>query len=175
MTGQADLDVGLGDDERRFDEWYHREYRRVVALVYTLAGSRTAAEELTQDAFLEAHKRWGVVSTYADPGGWVRKVAMNKARSAFRRRSAEARAYARHLGRERQLPAELPESSHEFWAAVRALPTKQAQVIALHYLEDRPVDDIADVLDVSPGTVKTHLHRGRRTLAARLGYEEDAS
>ncbi len=168
-----ELTVEFGDTERRFDEWYHREYRRVVALVYTLSGSRTAAEELAQDAFLEAHRRWGTISGYADPGGWVRKVAMNKARSALRRRAAEVRAYTRHVGRERRLPDELPEPSHEFWSAVRALPPKQAMVIALHYLEDRPVDDIADVLDISPGTVKTHLHRGRRNLAARLGYEED--
>ncbi len=168
---EADLTLTDGDDDRRFDEWYHREYRRVVALVYTLSGSRGAAEELTQDAFLEAHRRWGSISGYADPGGWVRKVAMNKARSALRRRAAEARAYTRHLGRERQLP----NPSHEFWAAVRALPTKQAQVVALHYLEDRPVDDIAALLDVASGTVKTHLHRARQTLAERLGYEEVAS
>ncbi|MEM9468235.1 MAG: sigma-70 family RNA polymerase sigma factor [Actinomycetota bacterium] len=169
----AAVDAELGDDAQPFDEWYHREYRRVVALVYTLAGSRTAAEELAQDAFLEAHRRWGTISGHADPGGWVRKVAMNKARSAFRRRAAEARAYAKHLGRERVLPSEMPDSSHEFWAAVRELPAKQAQVIALHYLEDRPVDDIANVLDISPGTVKTHLHRGRQNLAVRLGHEEE--
>ena len=169
MTG-AEPDIDLGDDDRRFDEWYHHEYRRVVALVYTLSGSRTAAEELAQDAFLEAHRRWGTISSYADPGGWVRKVAMNKARSSLRRRAAEIRAYTKHVGRDRRLPDELPEPSHDFWAAVRALPQKQAQVIALHYLEDRPVDDIATVLEIAPGTVKTHLHRGRQNLAAALGH-----
>ncbi|MEM9519717.1 MAG: sigma-70 family RNA polymerase sigma factor [Actinomycetota bacterium] len=165
------IDLG-GDDDLRFDDWYHQEYRRVVALVYTLSGSRTAAEEIAQDAFLEAHRSWGTISNYADPGGWVRKVAMNKARSSRRRRAAEVRAYTKHLGRERRLPAELPEPSHEFWSAVRNLPAKQAQVIALHYLEDRPVDDIADILDLSPGTVKTHLHRGRRNLAETLGHND---
>ena len=169
----GELDFDFGADERRFDEWYQGEYRRVVALVYTLSGSRTAAEELTQDAFLEAHRRWGTISSYADPGGWVRKVAMNKARSALRRRAAEVRAYTKHVGRTRALPTELPEPSHDFWAAVRALPDKQAQVIALHYLEDRPIDDIAAVLEIAPGTVKTHLHRGRQNLATTLGYEND--
>ena len=168
-----ELDIDFGADERRFDEWYQGEYRRVVALVYTLSGSRTAAEELSQDAFLEAHRRWGTISSYANPGGWVRKVAMNKARSALRRRAAEVRAYTKHVGRSRTLPAELPEPSHDFWAAVRALPDKQAQVIALHYLEDRPIDDIAAVLEISTGTVKTHLHRGRQNLASTLGYEHD--
>ena len=172
MTSE-ELGLELGDDPRRFDDWYLQEYRRVVALVYTLPGSRGAAEELTQDAFLEAHRRWGTISGYDDPGGWVRKVAMNKARSALRRRAAEVRAYTKHVGRDRRLLDELPESSHDFWAAVRSLPNMQAQVIALHYLEDRPVDDIASVLAISAGTVKTHLHRGRKNLASTLDYESE--
>ena len=40
--------------------------------------------------------------------------------------------------------------------------------MALHYLDDRPVDEIADLLDVTPGTVKTQLHRARATLATRF-------
>lgn len=157
---------------RSFDAWYRQEYRPVVGLVYSLTGNRAAAEELTQDAFVEAHKRWGTLSTYDDPGGWLRKVAMNKARSGFRRRAAEARAYARHVGRTRPATAELPESADEFWAAVRGLPTQQAHVIALHYLEDLPVDRIAEVLEIAPGTVKTHLHRARAALAERLTPED---
>ena len=61
----------------------------------------------------------------------------------------------------------------EFWAAVRSLPRRQAQVVALFYLEDRAIADVAAILDMSPGTVKRHLHDGRRKLARRL-QEEDA-
>jgi len=154
-----------------FDEWYRGEYRAVVALVYTLSGSRWASEELAQDAFMEAHRRWASISEYDDPGAWVRKVAMNKARSRLRRRGAEARAYARHLVLNRPLPEQMPEPADHFWAEVRSLPRQQAKVIALHYLDDRPVDEIARILDISTGTVKTHLHRGRATLATQLGIE----
>lgn len=155
-----------------FDEWYHRNFRPVVALVYSLSGSRGAAEELAQDAFLEAHRRWDSISEYESPDGWVRHVAMNKARSRLRRRAAEARAYAKHVGRDRALPAEMPEFAQEFWRAVRDLPTRQAQSVALHYLDDLPVEGIAEILGVSEGTVKTHLHRARRTLANQLKQEE---
>jgi RNA polymerase sigma-70 factor, ECF subfamily len=55
---------------------------------------------------------------------------------------------------------------------VRALPRRQAQVVALHYLEDRPVAEIADALGIASGTVKKHLHDGRRELARRLELEE---
>ena len=159
--------------QRSFSDWYRDEYHGVVALVYVLSGSRWAAEELTQDAFEQAHRRWATIADYDDPGSWVRKVAVNKTRSWGRRKSAEARAYAKHRVRNRELPDELPESADAFWSAVRSLPERQSQIVALHYLEDRPVDEIADVLDVSPGTVKTQLHRARATLATRLNAEHE--
>ncbi len=156
-----------------FDDWYRREFRPVVALVITLSGSRGAAEELAQDAFIEAHRRWSSISGYEDPGAWVRKVAMNKARSRLRRRAAEVRAYARHAGRHRQFPHEMTDPATEFWNEVRALPRQQAAAVALHYLDDRPVAEIAAILGISPGTVKTHLHRARATLATRLDCSEE--
>lgn len=162
--------------QRAFPDWYRSEYHHVVALVYVLSGSRWAAEELTQDAFIEAHRKWATIGAYDDPGAWVRKVAVNKARSWGRRRGAEARAYAKHALRERELPGELPEASDGFWAAVRSLPDRQAQIVVLHYLDDRPVDQIGELLGISSGTVKTQLHRARTTLATRLRVDlEDAS
>lgn len=162
----------LPSARRSFTDWYRLEYHQVVALVYVLSGSRWAAEELAQDAFTEAHRRWATVGDYDDPGAWVRKVAVNKARSWGRRRGAEARAYAKHIVRHRDLPTELPESADEFWAVVRRLPERQAQIVALHYLDDRPVDDIADLLGIASGTVKTQLHRARATLATRFQLDD---
>ena len=159
--------------QRSFSDWYRSEYHGVVALVYVVSGSRWAAEELTQDAFVEAHRRWDTIADYDDPGAWVRKVAVNKTRSWGRRKSAEARAYVKHTARHRDLPDELPASADEFWTAVRTLPDRQAHIVALHYLEDRPVDDIADLLGITSGTVKTQLHRARATLAARLDTEHE--
>jgi RNA polymerase sigma-70 factor (ECF subfamily) len=71
--------------------------------------------------------------------------------------------------------AAMPAEDAHFWKSVRALPKRQAQAIALHYLEDLPVADIADVLDCSPNTVKVHLHKGRQRLAHKLGESEDRS
>lgn len=151
-----------------FAQWYEREFHSVVGLLLVLSGSRTAAEELAQDAFIAAHRKWETIRVYDDPGAWVRRVAINRARSWGRRRSAEARAYAKHVGRTRTLPTEMPESADTFWSAVRSLPKRQAQIVALHYFDDRSVDDIADLLEITSGTVKTQLHRARKTLATRL-------
>lgn len=156
-----------------FGALYERDFVRVVALVYAMSGSRSAAEEIAQDAFVAAHREWDRVRALQDPGGWVRCVALNCARSAWRRRSAEARAMAR-VGSRRTLPSELPAASADFWAAVRSLPRAQAIAVALHYGEDRSVADVAAVLGVAEGTVKTHLARARRSLTERLRLEDDA-
>jgi len=97
----------------------------------------------------------------------VRRVAVNLATSAVRRRLIEATARARFWARE---PApELPASEADFWRVVRSLPRRrQAQAIALHYLEDLSVAESARVLGCAEGTVTAHLHNGREALARRL-------
>jgi RNA polymerase sigma-70 factor (ECF subfamily) len=158
-----------------FEELYVKDYRAVVGLAYALSGSRSTAEDLAQEAFLAAHRSWDRVSTYENPGAWVRRVVANLSVSAFRRRLAEAKALARiGVGERHHLP-ELPSQDAEFWQAVRSLPRRQSQVVALHYLEDLPVADVATILDMAPGTVKKHLFDGRRELALRLRTEEDES
>ena len=156
-----------------FEAFYVREYPRVVALAFTLSGSRSGAEDLAQEAFLAAHRRWDQVASYEMPEAWVRRVVSNMAVSTIRRRLAEVRALTR-LGRQPVVP-ELPPSSEEFWAEVRALPRRQAQVLALYYLEDRPVAEIGQILGLAIGTVTAHLHAGRTALARRLQAEEEES
>jgi RNA polymerase sigma-70 factor (ECF subfamily) len=157
-----------------FAALYRTEYRSIRAIAWALTGDAGAAEDIAQEAFLRAHQRWHVVSEYDEPGAWVRRVAINLATSALRRRTREVRALIR-VQSQRHTDWEMPEADREFWAAVRALPRRQAAVIALHYYEDLPVSDIAAVLDVAEGTVKAHLHKGRANLAKALGTREARS
>lgn len=158
-----------------FESFYRAEYRPVVGLAYALSGSRIAAEDIAQDAFLAAHKQWDRVAFYDKPEAWVRRVVSNLSVSHFRTRIREASAIARLKSPGEYLP-ELPETDAAFWRTVRSLPKRQAQALALHYLEDRAVDEIADILGCSPSTVKVHLHKGRASLARKLGETgEDAS
>ena len=66
---------------------------------------------------------------------------------------------------------ELTAQDEELWAAVRRLPKRQAQCVALHYLEDRSTAEVAAVLGISEATVRVHLHRARTHLATTLGEE----
>lgn len=158
-----------------FEDFYARDFAAVVGLAYALCGSRHGAEDLAQEAFLAAHRSWDRVGTYEDPGAWVRRVVANLSVSAFRHGLTEAKALARAAtGAARVLP-ELSEDDAEVWRAVRTLPRRQRQVIALRYLEDMPVARIAGILGTAEGTVRKHLHDGRLTLARRLKLEVGSS
>ena len=152
----------LAGQPLRFEEVYLREFPRVFALAYALSGSRWAAEDIAQDAFVVAHRQWGRVGGYDDPGAWVRRVAANLAVSAVRRRLAEARALVRLAGRREPSSTDLPAEDGDFWRVVRQLPRRQAQVVALVAL-------VAATLGCSQRTAQVHLQKARATLTVRLG------
>jgi RNA polymerase sigma-70 factor (ECF subfamily) len=97
----------------------------------------------------------------------VRRVVANNARSSWRRRRAENKAVAR-LESDVRVGNDLPDDTEDFWAAVRSLPTRQSQAIALFYLEDLPVSEIAGVIGCAESTARVHLTRGRRNLAKMM-------
>lgn len=156
-----------------FEEFYLKDYQAVVGLAFALSGSRWLAEDLAQEAFLVAHRGWDRIGGFDDPGVWVRRVVANLSVSAIRRRVVETKALARiALGQTPTLP-ELSAEGAEFWRAVRSLPRRQAQAIALHYLEDLPVTEVARILGTAEGTVKKHLYEGRKKVVRLLQLEED--
>ena len=159
--------------QEAFDEFYLREYPKVVGLLQGLLRSRLVAEELAQETFLVAYRDWDRISGLDNPRAWVRKVAINQ-------RGSFLRAYLRQQTRERDAVArdeedsiKLADDHAEVWQAVRTLPPLQAQVIALHYYEDYSVAQVAAALGRAPGTIKAQLHYGRRKLARLLGAEND--
>ncbi len=154
-----------------FEAFYRREFRRVVAMAYALSGSRLIAEDLAQEAMIAAHRSWDKIGLYERPDAWVRRVVSNLSVSMYRRRMAEAKAVVRLTARWNEAIPEMEPEDEQFWAAVRSLPRQQKSAVALFYLEDMSVDDIAEVLDCSPSTAKVHLYKGRKNLAAKLGLE----
>lgn len=151
-----------------FDAFARRERRPLVAFAWSLTGDRGVAEDLAQEALEAAWQRWADVGGYERPGAWARRVVANRAAGRGRRAGRERRAYGRWLGgRAEVVEPDMPDG--RFWAEVRKLPERQAHAVALFYLEDLPVADIAEVLGCAEGTVKAHLHRGRLRLAHALG------
>jgi len=161
--------VELVTSPPEYEDFYRREYPAMVALAAAVSGSFAAAEDLAQEALTRAFRRWGRISTYDRPGAWLRRVTINLALSRRRRLASEARLRLRLGG---PPLVELPEGDEtHVWIAVRRLPARQRAAIALYYLEDRSVAEIADILGCSEATIRVHLHRGRTKLATMLEHD----
>ncbi|MDH5277935.1 MAG: SigE family RNA polymerase sigma factor [Actinomycetota bacterium] len=155
-----------------FAAFFRREYHGLVALAWGLTGSREAAEDLAQEALLSLHRRWDQPDYLDNPKAYVRRTCANLSVSWIRRRVAETRALLR-VGRPDAEAVELSDEAGSFWAEVRRLPRRQAQVVALFYGYDLTVAEVSETLNMSTGTVKTHLHRARATLAVRMGADAE--
>ncbi len=172
LTVDADEATAVEGEAFResFDSFYERELSSVVGLAYVLSGSRSGAEDLAQEGFLAAYRHWDRIVSFDDPGAWVRRVVANRAVSAYRRRKAEVKALVK-IGRPSFEILDMSQDAELIWDEVRRLPTRQAQTVALRYLDHRPIAEIARILECSENTVKTHLKRAKETLARRLEKE----
>lgn len=156
-----------GEDVVR--ELYDASYRRLVGQLTAVTGSREEAEDVVQEAFARALHHSRTLLAVDNPEAWLRTVAVNQARSRWRR-------VKRFAG---LLPDLLPdpppgiedEAVVDLVAALRTLPTAQREAIALHHLAGLPVHEVAATLGVPTGTVKARLARGRAALAVRLAED----
>jgi RNA polymerase sigma-70 factor (ECF subfamily) len=150
-----------------FETFYKNEYRAMLGIALALAADTAAAEDLVQEAFISAHRRWDRVSQYDSPRAWVRRVLINRSTSLRRRLSAEVRAVAR-VGPPEPAPPDLSPETRGVWREVHRLPKRQAQAVVLHYVAQLSMTEIADAMGCSEGAVKSHLHRARESLRGSL-------
>ena len=159
-------------DRRAFAELLRRHQSKVRGLLLRLAGDRALADDLAQETFLRAYRGLVGFAGRARFSTWLYRIAYN--------------VYLNHRARVRQhasLPegfeggAAAPESSmsaaradlrRDLEAAIAGLPDRYRAVVMLHYLEDVSYPEIAEILDLPLGTVKTHLHRAKRLLRAQM-------
>jgi len=142
-----------------FQELYEREFARVCGAVFLLSGDRQLAQDAAQEGFARALVRWRRLRSHPAPGAWVTTTALNVARRQLRRRPpVEADPVA---------PAD-PTDRLALREAIRALPPRQLEAVAIHYLLDLPVAETAVAMGIDEGTVKTHLSRARSSLADAL-------
>lgn len=157
--------TGHEEFDRAFEDLFPRAWR----LAYRIVGDAQVAEELAAEALTRAYVRWGRLRDATWRDGWVLRVTTNLALDAARRRTPVPRTPP---------PEDLQEIGTlrvALVAALRALPRRQREVVALRYLTGMSEADVARALGVTPGTVKSHLHRGIAALRAHLGdsFQED--
>lgn len=165
FPGPAEAKPGTTPEAHAFEVFFEAEYSAIVALAGVLTGRRSVAEDIAQDAFTSCCQRWGSIEK---PGAWIRRVVANLSASWVRRRMRDVALVARLGGARGEGPLLEDPSAETYWDAVRRLPRRQAQCVALRYLDDRSIAEIASILAIADATVRVHLHQARTTLAEHL-------
>ncbi len=150
-----------------FDTFVRSAYPGLVGVATALTGTVFDAEDMVQDTMLKAFVGWERISAYEQPYGWAHRVLVNRCVGWWRRRRTEAR-YLASLRRQEAVSAGPSPDALAFWQAVRRLPVRHQQVVALYYAADLTVDEVAGVLAVPAGTVRSDLTRARAALATLL-------
>jgi RNA polymerase sigma-70 factor (ECF subfamily) len=162
------VDASVTGAELQFREFFAAEYGRLRGLGYLLTGDWAQAEELAQDALVRTYRAWSRVGAHGRPGAYARTVLVNRHRSLLRRAVVEAR-HLRERRAEEVVEPDLGEDGLVLWSAVRRLPARQRAVLVLRYHEDLPEADVARLLGLPLGTVKSLAHRGLARLRGELG------
>jgi RNA polymerase sigma-70 factor (ECF subfamily) len=139
--------------------------KRVFHMALTMVRDRGRAEEVTQDIFL---KIWQALPHYdgrAAPGTWLYTIARNTCLTVLR---SESYRRTEPLDDAPGFPHTDSAAQIDLARAIAELPEAQREVITLFYLEERSITEVARMLDLPEGTVKSHLHRARRTLGERM-------
>jgi RNA polymerase sigma-70 factor (sigma-E family) len=167
-------DSSAWDADVAVEELYAGHYRRLVRLSVLLVRDVETAEEVVQDSFVAMHGRWRKLRDPDKGLAYLRQTVVNRSRSVLRHRAVQVRHLspvpADHHGADEDAVAE--ERRTQVLDALRALPTRQREVLALRYYLDLSEVQIAETLGISRGAVKSHASRGAASLRHLL---EDAS
>lgn len=146
---------------------FRQSYASIVRALVVAGADLAAAEDATQEAFAQAWARWNRISKYDNPGAWVRRVAINRLRNQHRSR-LRGEAALRRMTNEVVAAATPGEPDPELVAALRRLPYKQRLAAVLFYVDGLSTAEVAQVMEVSQGSVSQHLNRARTALRTHL-------
>ncbi|MEV0425911.1 SigE family RNA polymerase sigma factor [Micromonospora sp. NPDC050495] len=153
-------------DANSFDDFYRSTSARTLRYGYAVADDPGEAQDLVQEAYARAWRQWGKLAAHPAPEAWLRLVISRLATDRWRRLRGWRLAASRTGPPDDVRPP--GEETVLLVGALRQLPARQRQALALHYLFDMPVAEIAREAGVPAGTVKSWLSRGRSRLAELL-------
>jgi RNA polymerase sigma-70 factor (ECF subfamily) len=162
-----------------FDDLFRAVWPRAVTTARRIVGPGGDPEALAAEALTRAYDRWPSVGRHPAPDAWVLRVTINLSLDKLRRQPVPSGAVI-DLRDGASAPGMVVESDDDttavrlaLGAALRELPEKQRNAVALRYLAGCREEQIAASLGIAPGTVKTHLKRGLEKLRAQLGADDD--
>lgn len=160
-------------DRVAFAELVRRHQGKVRALLLRLCGDRSLADDLAQEVFLRAYRGLVGFEGRSSFGTWVYRISYNvylNHRTRTRSYAALPEDYdARAAAPDDALSAPRADLRRDLQAAIAELPERYRAVIVLYYLQEVSYPEIAEILELPLGTVKTHLHRAKRMLRQHMG------
>jgi RNA polymerase sigma-70 factor (sigma-E family) len=156
------------DRERAFQVFFERHHADLARLAYLITGDTNAAEDIAADSLVEIWRHWARVEAAENPLAYARGVLANLARNWIRRQSRERsgllnlKRFAVEF-RGSDLPAVL-----DVREALRRLPLRRRECLVLRYAFDVPEREVAAILGISVGTVKSQTSRAAEQLASYL-------
>jgi RNA polymerase sigma factor (sigma-70 family) len=154
--------------ERLFESLYRRHVRDVYRYAFALLASPADAEDVTQATFLNAYRAIERGERPRQPEHWLRAIAHNLCRQQFRQAARRARQVALDGDVEELVAEEQSPSVEDLVRALKYLPFSQRSALVLREFEGRSLQDIAEILEISPSAVETLLFRARRCVREQL-------
>ena len=162
-----------------FDEFVASRGPALSRLAWLLTHDRHAAEDLAQSAFVDLYRHWGRVAASDAPEAYARRVLLNRYLTDQRRRSTHERPRDHETLEALAVavpdPSEEVDTRDELRRLVAALPPRSRAVLVLRYYEDRPDEQIADLLGVGTSTVRATASRAIDTLRTALRPEPEGT
>jgi RNA polymerase sigma-70 factor (ECF subfamily) len=169
------LDRLRAGEPRAFEELVRGYQHRVFGVAVRMLGSRAEAEEIAQEVFLRAHRAVADFRGDAKLSTWLYGIAsrlcLNRLASGDRRRVREGEELLLRLpsaGPDASVELERAEISSALRQAIAELPEERRVVVVLRDLEGLSYEEIAQALDLEPGTVRSRLHRARLDLKDKM-------
>jgi RNA polymerase sigma-70 factor (sigma-E family) len=166
------------EDERRFRDFVGARSKALLQTAYLLTGDWEHSRDLVQGALARLAPRWGQLSDPEHAEAYVRKaiyhahVDRTRLLSWHRERTTAVLPDAPAKDSD---PADVVAARWDVMAALRRLPRGQRAVVVLRYFEDRTDEDIAEVLGISTGTVRSQHHKALKALRVNIDMKEEAA
>jgi len=156
-----------------FADWMAARQGGLVRTAYLLTGSQHAAEDLVQATLTKLYLAWDRISDHQQVDAYARRALVNEHRSTWRRTSRRPEVLSNALPDQGLEQPSYDGEREAVWRFVQGLPPRQRSVIVLRYYEDLSEAEIAELLGISTGTVKSQASRALASLRQRVPARED--
>lgn len=153
-------------DATTYEEYVTARWAALYRTAHLLTGDSASAEDLLQSTLVKAFVNWAKVSRAESPDAYVKRMLLNELLSDKRKSARRGR--RAHLILAEDPPSTDPTDRLDLWSRLAELAPRQRAVLVLRYYEDLSEAQIAEVLGVSTGTVKSAAHAALRALRSRL-------